>query len=145
MNRKLSSRIVPDLSSRLKQSGLLTAIVTLDSLRFRGYLKKPGSLLNDRWTFVEKDDSPGVLYRLGDERGVFQELAICRRSKTVTLSTVDRRAGRRQVILYSLVEKAVIRNEVVHELPSSKLVHSYLFLNREEGFLKRIASEDLAA
>jgi len=145
MTKKLSARIVPELEKRLRESGLLTAIVTLDSPRFKHYLKKPANLLHDRWTYMERDDARGVLYRLGSERGIRQELNISRRTKQATVTTYDPRAGREQSIVFDLVSKAVISNTVRHDSAGVKVTHNFLFLNKREGLLRRAKAEEVAA
>ena len=141
MTRKLSARIVPELEKRLAESGLLTAIVTMDSPRFKHYLKKPANLLHDRWTYLERDDSNGVLYRLGSERGIRQELTISRRTKQATLKTCDPRAGREQVLVFDLASKRVLSNRVTHECAGVTVTHNFLFLNKREGLLRRVKGE----
>ena len=145
MTKKLSARIVPELEKRLSESGLLTAIVTLDSPRFKHYLKKPANLLHDRWTYMERDDASGVLYRLGSERGIRQELTISRRTKEATLTTYDPRAGREQVLVFDLKTKSVLRNQVTHDSAGVKVTHNFLFLNKREGLLRRSKTEEVAA
>ena len=145
MSKKLSARIVPELEKRLRESGLLTAIVTLDSPRFKHYLKKPANLLHDRWTYMERDDASGVLYRLGSERGIRQELTISRRTKQATLKTFDPRAGREQVLVFDLVRKEVLSNRVTHESAGVKVTHNFLFLNKREGLMRRVKVEEAVA
>lgn len=144
MTKKLSARIVPELEKRLRESGLLTAIVTLDSPRFKHYLKKPANLLHDRWTYMERDDS-GVLYRLGSERGIRQELNISRRTRQAIVTTHDPRAGREQIVVFDLVSKSVISNTVKHDSAGVKVTHNFLFLNKREGLLRRAKAEEPAA
>ena len=72
----LSTQIVPELASRLREAGLLTAIVTLESPRFKHYLKKPANLLHDRWIYLERGVDRSVLYRLGTQRSLRQDLTI---------------------------------------------------------------------
>lgn len=145
MTKKLSSRIVPDLEKRLNESGLLTAIVTLDSPRFKHYLKKPANLLHDRWTYMERDDAQGVLYRLGTDRGIRQELTIDRRTKHATVITYDPRAGREQTIVFDLKSKEVLSNRVIHDSAGVKVTHNFLFLNKREGLLRRAKLEEAVA
>lgn len=145
MTKKLSSRIVPELEKRLSESGLLTAIVTLDSPRFKHYLKKPANLLHDRWTYMERDDANGVLYRLGSERGIRQELTISRRTRQATLTTHDPRAGRLQTLVFDLKTREVLRNQVVHDSAGVTVTHNFLFLNKREGLLRRSRIEEPAA
>lgn len=145
MTKKLSARIVPELEKRLSESGLLTAIVTLDSPRFKHYLKKPANLLHDRWTYMERDDASGVLYRLGSERGIRQELTISRRTREATLTTYDSRAGREQVLVFDLKSKTVLKNQVTHDSAGVKVTHNFLFLNKREGLLRRSKTEEVAA
>ena len=144
MTKKLSARTVPELEKRLSESGLLTAIVTLDSPRFKHYLKKPANLLHDRWTYMERDDANGVLYRLGSERGIRQELTISRRTKQATLKTHDPRAGREQTLVFDLVTKTVLDNQVTHDSAGVKVTHNFLFLNKREGLLRRVKVEEAA-
>lgn len=144
MTKKLSARIVPELEKRLSESGLLTAIVTLDSPRFKHYLKKPANLLHDRWTYMERDDASGVLYRLGSERGIRQELTISRRTKQATLVTYDPRAGREQTLVFDLKTKTVLSNRVTHDSAGVKVTHNFLFLNKREGLLRRLKVEEAA-
>lgn len=142
--KKLSARIVPELEKRLSESGLLTAIVTLDSPRFKHYLKKPANLLHDRWGYMERDDAQGVLYRLGNERGIRQELTISRRTKQATLITYDPRAGREQTLIFDLVSKTVLANHVTHDSAGVKVTHNFLFLNKREGLLRRTKLDEVA-
>ncbi len=144
MTKKLSARIVPELEKRLSESGLLTAIVTLDSPRFKHYLKKPANLLHDRWSYTERDDNQGVLYRLGSERGIRQELTISRRTKQATLVTYDPRAGREQVLVFDLVSRTVSTNVVTHDSAGVRVSHNFLFLNKREGLLRRSRVEEVA-
>jgi hypothetical protein len=145
MTKKLSARIVPELEKRLSESGLLTAIVTLDSPRFKHYLKKPANLLHDRWTYMERDDASGVLYRLGTDRGIRQELTICRRSRQAILVTYDPRAGRKQTLVFDLKTREVLRNQLVHDSAGVTVTHNFLFLNKREGLLRRSRLEPVAA
>ena len=137
MNQKYSSRLVPELETGLRDSGLLTSLVTLDSPRFVGYLKKPANMLHDGWTYVEGENSNSAFYRLGDENGTRQELVICRNSRQATLSTIEPKLGRTQTLIYSLIGKSVLQNSVVHDFGDHRAVHSFLFLNRREGRLTR--------
>lgn len=137
MSKKLSARIVPELDKRLKESGLLTAIVTLDSPRFKAYLKKPAKLLHDRWSFAETEERQSVVYRIGSERSIRQELTICRNTKQATLLTVDPSAGREQTLVFDLREKSVLANKIVHNTAGESISHNFLFLNGREGMLRR--------
>lgn len=140
MKKKLSAHVLPELFDRLKQGGLLTSISTLESLRFRRYLKRPGNLLHDGWTYIEVEGESSVTYRLGDLRGLHQELVLCRQTKVARLTTRDPKASRCQVIEFSTREKGIARNEVRHELPGQNLVHNYFHLNRSEGLLRKAVS-----
>lgn len=145
MTKKLSARIVPELEKRLSESGLLTAILTLDSPRFKHYLKKPANLLHDRWSYLERDDVQGVLYRLGSDRGIRQDLTINSRTKQATIKTIDPRAGREQVLVFDLVSKTVLVNQVTHDSAGVRVTHNFLFLNKREGLMRRAKQEDAVA
>ncbi len=144
MSQKLSSRIVPELESGLQDLGLLTSLVTLDSPRFSGYLKKPANLLHDGWTYVEGDKPGCVFYRLGDEQGARQELEISRSTREAVLTTYQPKLGRTQKMVYSLASKEIVENSVFHDFGSHEVRHSFIFLNRREGRLSRV-SEAIAA
>ena len=145
MSQKFSARIVPELESGLRESGLLTSLVTLDSPRFAHYLKKPANLLHDGWTYVEGDSSGSAYYRLGDQNGTRQELSICRTTRQATLNTYQPKIGRVQRLVYSLSSKDVLENSLVHDFGSHQAHHAFLFLNRREGRLARVASRFAAA
>ncbi len=145
MSEKLSSRILPELEAGLREAGLLTTLVTIESPRFRHYLKKPANLLHDGWNFVESSDGKTVTYRLGEEQGARQELRICRTSRTAVLLTHQPRAGRTQNITFDFATKSIVENCVVHESNGSEVHHQFLFVNRREGRLMQSVAEELAA
>ena len=145
MSQKFSARIVPELEAGLKDSGLLTSLVTLDSPRFAHYLKKPANLLHDGWTYVEGEEAGVAIYRLGDEGGTRQELAIRRQTRSATLSTYQPKMGRVQHLVYSLASRDVVDNSVVHDFGQHRAVHAFLFLNRREGRLDRVSLQTVAA
>lgn len=144
MSQKLSARIVPELETGLQDLGLLTSLVTLDSPRFSGYLKKPANLLHDGWTYVESDKPGSAFYRLGEEQGARQELEICRATRQAVLTTYQPKLGRTQRMIYSLGSKEIVENSVFHDFGSHAVRHSFVFLNRREGRLSRV-SEAVAA
>lgn len=144
MNPKYSARLVPELEVGLRDSGLLTSLVTLDSPRFSAYLKKPANLLHDGWTYVE-GDGEGAFYRLGQEGGARQELAVCRSTRQAVLSTYQPRLGRLQRMVYSLVSKEMLENTVEHDFGSHRAEHAFLFLTRREGRLSRRSDAAAAA
>jgi hypothetical protein len=145
MSHKYSARIVPEIEASLRESGLLTALVTLDSPRFAGYMKKPANLLHDGWTYVEAEESEPAFYRLGDPRGIRQELRICRRTRTATLLTVQPKLGRTQRLVYSQPARDIVENSVRHDFGTHQAVHVFLFLSRREGRLARLDAEAAAA
>lgn len=145
MSQKYSARIVPELESGLRDSGLLTSLVTLDSPRFSHYLKKPANLLHDGWNYVESDGAGQAFYRLGEAQGTRQELVICRQSRTATVTTTQPKLGRVQRMVYSLAGKSVLENSVVHDFGSHQALHTFTFVSRREGRLNRVGHEGLAA
>lgn len=145
MSAKLSSRILPELEVGLREAGLLTTLVTIESQRFRHYLKKPANLLHDGWSFVESADGKSVTYRLGEEQGARQELRICRTSKTAILRTYQPRAGRTQNITFDFATKSIVENCVVHQSNGLEVHHRFLFVNRREGRLTRSSVAEMAA
>lgn len=145
MNQKYSARIVPELENGLRESGLLTSLVTLDSPRFVRYLNKPANMLHDGWTYVEAENTGSAFYRLGEQDGTRQELVICRQSRQATLSTYQPRLGRTQTMVYSLASRNVLENSVVHDFGEHRAVHSFLFLNPREGRLTRQERAEAAA
>jgi hypothetical protein len=145
MSQKFSARIVPELESSLRDQGLLTSLVTLDTPRFAHYLKKPANLLHDGWSYVEGEGGARAFYRLGDREGTRQELTICRQTRQATLSTYQPKLGRVQRMVYSLTSKDVLENSVEHDFGSHKALHAFLFLTRREGRLSRLAMQTKAA
>ena len=69
MSQKYSARIVPELENGLRESGLLTSLVTLDSPRIVRYLNKPANMLHHGWTYVEAENAGSAFYRLGEQDG----------------------------------------------------------------------------
>lgn len=143
MSQRFSARIVPELESCLRESGLLTSVVTMDSPRFARYLKKPANLLHDGWTYVESESA--ACYRLGEEGGTRQELMICRRTHQATLRTFQPKLGRLQTLVYSFAGRDVVENSVVHDFGDHRALHSFLFLNCREGRLCRQEAHEVAA
>lgn len=144
MSQKLSARIVPELENGLRELGLLTSLVTLDSPRFAGYLKKPANLLHDGWSYVQSDLPGTVCYRLGDEEGARQELVISRATRQATLVTYQPKHGRTQKLVYSLLTQEILENSVLHDFGTHSVRHCYIFLSRREGRLSRL-NEAVAA
>ena len=145
MSHKYSARIVPEMEAGLQESGLLTALVTLDTPRFAGYLKKPANLLHDGWTYVEGSESEPAYYLLGDARGIRQELRLCRRTRTATLLSLQPKLGRTQRVIYSLAARQVMENCLHHDFGSHQVQHAFLFVSRSEGRLARVVNENVAA
>jgi hypothetical protein len=139
--RELSTRIVPRLESRLRETGLLTAIVTVDSPRFRHYLKKPANLLHDRWAYSARGQDRSVLYRLGIERSLHQNLTISPLAGVAILDTCDPLTGSLQSIVVDLHEKRVLSNTVTHESDDTP-AYNFFALNRREGSLEVIVPPD---
>ncbi|MFA5506175.1 MAG: hypothetical protein WC314_15825 [Vulcanimicrobiota bacterium] len=140
--RTPSARLVPELEARLRESGLLTAIVTLDSPRFKHYLKKPANLLHDRWTYLERGVDRTVIYRLGTPRGLRQDLIIKPVLKQAIVETVDPRTGRSQSIVYDMKRKCIISNIVTFLFEDGVGHYNYLFLNKRIGSLEAFEIED---
>jgi hypothetical protein len=147
MSQKYSARLVPELVSSLRDQGLLTSLVTLDTPRFANYLRRPAKLLHDGWSYVEVEGESevGALYRLGDSDGIRQELTICRQTYQATLTTYSPALGRAQRMVYSMTGKNVLENTVEHDCGAHKSLHAFFFLTRQEGRLRRLAVETLAA
>jgi hypothetical protein len=145
MNQRYSARIVPELVTSLRDEGLLTSLVTLDTPRFANYLNRPANLLHDGWSYVDVEVEGSALYRLGDPEGIRQELTICRQTRQATLTTYHPQVGKMQRLVYSLSGKDILENSLEHELGNYKALHAFFFLNRREGHLRRLATETKAA
>lgn len=137
----LSTQIVPELASRLREAGLLTAIVTLESPRFKHYLKKPANLLHDRWIYLERGVDRSVLYRLGTQRSLRQDLTIKPGQGVALLETHDPRSGRSQAIEFDMRSRRVISNIVTFDYEEGPANYNYFSLHRHKGYLKEIPAE----
>lgn len=139
-----SARVLPNMEKGFRDRGLLTALITLESPRFRSYLKKPANLLHDRWDFVGRGDNREVIYSLGTPRGLRQELTISPRQGHASLHTSDPSSGAEQTMVFDLRNKRVVSNTVSYELGSRE--YDYIHLNRQEGVLKAlpVVAEELA-
>lgn len=134
-----SWRTIPELEQSFRKQGFLTAIVTLQSPRFRNYLKKPANMLHDRWVYLERSHD-GALYRLGHERGLRQELFIQRPTKQAILTTHEPQTGRYQVIVFDMVTKSVISNRLHFEYSGASAAYDYLGSAQEQGWLEPVAA-----
>ena len=140
-----SSTIVPELESRLRETGLLTAIVTLQTPRFKHYLKKPANLLHDRWVYLERGADRSVLYRLGTQRGLHQDLVIKPAEGRAVLETCDPRTGRSQAIEFDMRKREVVSNVVTYDYEEGSANYNYFFLNRRKGILEEVPMEPVAS
>lgn len=135
---EFSARIIPELEQSFKRKGFLTALITLDSPRFRHYLKKPRNLLHDRWRFQERGKSPGVLYSLDTGSGVAQEIIMDRKAAKAVLKTYAASSGLEQSIVFDMKEKRIVSNTVTYKYAQSTGVFHYLYLNEQKGVLKSV-------
>lgn len=137
-NPAFSTRVLPELQNRLRDSGFLTAIVTVESPRFKHYLKKPANLLHDRWVYLERGRDRSVLYRLGTERGLRQDLTIHPLEQRAVIETYDPRLERKQTIVIDLGDKSVLSNTVDFELQEAPKAYFYYALGKFGGTLEPI-------
>ncbi len=127
-----SPNLIPELGKSLKNAGLIGAFESLDSNRFKRYLKRPMKLLNDRWTYVERSGG-GMLYRLGSPRGLCQELQINRGSAEAVLKTYDPRHGREQAVTYDLKKDCVVSNVVTYDFAEGSAIYNLTLKGEEES------------
>lgn len=123
MSVSFSNKVSEELSSMLKDSGLVTSFSTLASVRLRKFLKKPVTLLREGWNY--DGDSGESRYRLGETNGVHQYISVQRKSGTVTLSTVAPGKGRQEIV-WDLRAQEVLNNEVFFQSAQGESRHRLL-------------------
>lgn len=107
--------LLPKVSHELLRCGLLNAILSLRSVRFRTYLKRPASLLNEHWTLAlgEGKSSNGdiVSYTIQGAFGAVQTLSLDRVNRLIELHTECPALEISQTILYCVKKKRIVANE----------------------------------
>lgn len=129
MQIPLSEKVLDELSTRLRDCGLVTAFQGLGSHRLRKTLNKPGSLLRDGWRYQGRSEVGSACYRLGRSDGIHQEIRIFKEPRAVKLCTVDPGRGR-QEILMDLNSGHILENEVFYVSAAGETRHQLIV---EEG------------
>ncbi len=138
MKSRYSSAVVPSLLKKIRSAGLLTAITNLQSPRFKGYLKKPAHLLRDGWKFQGSADSASLVYTLGGNHGLRQELYVNRERRQAVLKTHCPNRGQTQEILFCMTSKLVLENKVETNWEGERTEHAFINMPNSEGMLRRI-------
>ncbi len=133
MSQPFSNRVSDELSSMLRDSGLVTSFNTLASNRLKKFLKKPVTLLREGWNY---DGEGGESrYRLGETTGIHQFLSVQRKSGTVILKTVAPGRGRQEIV-WDLKAQEVVNNEVFFQSAQGESRHRLL----DQGGQQRVES-----
>lgn len=105
--------ILPRVAKEMMRCGLLNAILSLRSVRFRAYLKRPASLLNEHWSLAlgEKGSSNDIVsYTIQGAYGATQSLSLDRVNRMIELHTECPALEISQTILYCVKKKRIVSN-----------------------------------
>lgn len=141
MKSKYSTAVVPTMVKGVRSAGLLTAITNLKSPRFTRYLKKPAQMLRDGWQYQANTVSRALLYTLGGNHGMRQELLVNRNDRQVVLRTFCPNKGQTQQIVFCMETKEIIENKVETIWEGARTEHAFISLPNSEGMLRRLDGE----
>lgn len=100
-----------ELTQELFRCGMLRAMVSLRSARFRSFLKRPALLLRDDWSCEMVEGCLAAQYTLKGARGAVQTIRLHRSSGRISLTTECPSLDMVHEMVYCSVEKRLISNE----------------------------------
>ncbi|MEW6279289.1 MAG: hypothetical protein AB1758_11740 [Candidatus Eremiobacterota bacterium] len=106
-----SSQVDHELVSRLRQAGIMTALIDLKSFRLRNYWKHPQLMIRDGWRLSPDCDptrDQPRCYLLGDTHRIGQRLIFDRHMGRIKLLTFSRDYS--QEIQYDVASGEILSN-----------------------------------